>query len=205
MNSQKLLKSAGVLVIAVLFVGLVTATSMAAITGSAHDFSSETWAVGGEICNVCHTPHNVTDTLVPLWNHTTTSATFSLFYDSPTLDAGDVGAPDGASKACLSCHDGTVALDSFGGAGGSSGPISGDANLGTDLSDDHPVSFTYDSALVTADGGLEDPAALTAEVQLFAGKVECASCHDVHDSAGLEKLLVKSNTGSALCLTCHTK
>jgi predicted CXXCH cytochrome family protein len=52
----------------------------------------------------------------------------------------------------------------------------------------------------------------TATVKLFADTtnttvlgVECSSCHDVHNSAGLDKFLWKSNAGSALCLSCHQK
>ena len=40
---------------------------------------------------------------------------------------------------------------------------------------------------------------------LFAGQMECSSCHDVHDELGNTALLRKSNTQSALCLTCHDK
>ena len=37
--------------------------------------------------------------------------------------------------------------------------------------------------------------------------MECASCHDVHNtaSASNQNLLLISNTASALCLTCHNK
>ena len=42
---------------------------------------------------------------------------------------------------------------------------------------------------------------------LQAGAVECASCHDVHDtvSNGAGGLLVIDNANSALCTTCHNK
>ena len=182
------------------------------ITGSAHDFSGKSWNSTDRICVVCHTPHNAKeDIAVPLWNHATTTATFTP-YSGPTgtLDA-TVGQPDGVSKACLSCHDGTVALDSFGGDTGTNKLASdNDHNLGTDLSNDHPISFTYDAALATTDGGLVTPDSASqvdtdGKVPLFGAKVECSSCHDVHNSTGLDDLLVKSNSGSALCLTCHNK
>lgn len=177
--------------------------AQAVITGSAHDFSADGWNPSGQICIVCHTPHNA-DTSVsnaPLWNHATTTASYSL-YTSATLNA-TVAQPDGISKLCLSCHDGTVALDSFGAQTGSTF-IDGGANVGIDLSDDHPVSFVYDSALAAADGGLHDPSTI-APLPLFPDRVECASCHDVHNSFGINKLLRVSNAGSALCLTCHDK
>ncbi len=193
-------------VVAVLAItGLVA--SYAVIDGSAHDFESLGWS-GGEICAPCHTPHNAQAQIAngaPLWDHANTTATFTP-YDSATLDAPDVTLTiGGISLQCLSCHDGTVALDAFGGASGVPTLLTGDTLLGTDLSDDHPVSFTYDAALVTADGELVafDDAGVAA--LLFAGEVECSSCHDVHNGAGFDGLLRMSNAGSALCLTCHDK
>ena len=75
------------------------------------------------------------------------------------------------------------------------------------------MSFTYDSVLAAADVELKNPATALSGVRtgtiakdmLFADQLECASCHDVHNSYGQPKLLVKSNAGSALCLTCHIK
>ena len=181
------------------------------ISGTAHDFSSTSWS-GGQICVVCHTPHNsdVTVSDAPLWNHEVTAATFTL-YSSSTFDAS-IAQPNGRSKLCLSCHDGTVAVDNFGGATGGSVHVTGDALLGTNLSNDHPVSFTYDATLATNDGGLFNPSTANsglggtiADDMLFSGELQCASCHDVHNGAGISKLLVKSNAGSDLCLTCHDK
>ncbi len=200
-----------------LFVGLfilcmAQVTMSQTIVGSDHDFSGDSWNGTGEICVVCHTPHNadlsVTD--APLWNHEVTSQTF-IPYTSSTLDA-TVGQPDGNSKLCLSCHDGVTAIDNFGGATGGTTFMTGDPNLGTDLMDDHPVSFVYDATLAGNDGGLFDPTTANSglggtidEDMLFSTKLQCASCHDVHNGSGINKLLVKSNAASALCLTCHDK
>jgi len=180
-----------------------------AITGSAHDFSSQGWS-GGEICITCHTPHSSqTVANAPLWNHTLTTASFTV-YSSTTLNA-TVGQPSGRSKLCLSCHDGSVAVDSYGGATGTNF-VTGDALVGTNLSNDHPVSFTYDAALATADGGLKNPATTNSGLgstiaadMLFGGQLECSSCHDVHNGPNINYLLLKSNAASALCLTCHSK
>ncbi len=80
------------------------------------------------------------------------------------------------------------------------------------MSNDHPISFTYDAALATSDGELFDPSTISSGLggtiaadMLFGNKLECASCHDVHNAAGNPDLLVKANTASALCLTCHDK
>ena len=40
---------------------------------------------------------------------------------------------------------------------------------------------------------------------LVDGKVQCSSCHDVHDVDGNDHLLVIDNTASNMCLTCHKK
>jgi predicted CXXCH cytochrome family protein len=202
----------------VFFVGAMLSTGLfAQIATSAHDFSSYGWS-GGEICAPCHTPHNaIVPQLAPLWNHTSATGPWSQYVDTGTgtLDA-TVGQPAGVSRACLSCHDGTVALDSFGGVVGSVmiGTINANADFGTDLTNDHPISFTYDTALATTDGELFDPATTAsglggtiANDMLFAGTLECASCHDVHNTTAVAgtPLLRITNAASALCLTCHDK
>lgn len=181
----------------------------ATIVGSPHDFSSVvSFGSNGQVCVFCHTPHNSAtgaNQIVPLWNHTTTTATFTL-YTSASLNAAP-GQPDSNSKACLSCHDGTVAIDAFGGRTGTV-VVTGSRLLSTDLSNDHPISFTYDAALATADGGLVTPAsasAVSAGIPLFAGKLQCASCHQVHDNSTYQPFLRDSRVGSAICLRCHTK
>ena len=193
-------------------------TSAGTITGSAHDFSGSAWS-GGQICIACHAPHN-TDTTVtgaPLWNHAVSAATYTL-YSTPTFDgASTITQPGGTSKLCLSCHDGTVAVNSFGGTTGTT-MITGTKNLGTNLSNDHPIGFTYDAALVTADGALNPTTtavtigsgtktkSTTIAGMLFAGKMECATCHDVHNTFTAGSKLVKvTTTASAICLTCHAK
>ncbi len=190
----------------------VTLLGYSQITGTAHDFSGSAWNTTGRICIVCHTPHNadLTVATAPLWNHEVTTFTPYTLYSSATLDA-TVGQPGDESKLCLSCHDGTVALENFGGTTTGTNFITGPALVGTDISDDHPISFTYDAALATADGGLFDPTTTNSGLggtisadMLFAGRMECASCHDVHDDINGFFLRV-DNAGSALCLTCHNK
>ncbi|MDD3813198.1 MAG: cytochrome c3 family protein [Desulfocapsaceae bacterium] len=197
----------------------ISSTVPAAITGSAHDFSATNWA-DGQICLPCHAPHNNQNATGDLlWNHDPTVATYTL-YDSPTFDILTPGQPAALSKFCLSCHDGTIALDAYSSHSTSTDVrISGFANLGTNLGNDHPISFLYDSALVTADTltgggvtGLVTPTDSTkvgvAGLPLFDGMLECATCHDVHNKHDTLKgtgLLNTPNDGSKLCLTCHIK
>ena len=161
-----------------------------------------------EVCIFCHTPHRAGPEL-PLWNHKTSTASYTL-YSSATLKA-TLGQPNGASKLCLSCHDGTVAL---GMTYSSNTPIAmqggvtvmpaGPSNLGTDLSHTHPISFTFDSALAAAKGQLISPSTLTDKVRLdHNSQMQCTTCHNPHDDQ-FGNFLVMANTGAALCTTCHT-
>ncbi len=195
---------------------LLAGGANAGIAGSAHDLSAFATPNNpqSQLCIYCHTPHH-SDTSVndaPLWNHEVTATASFTLYTSATLNA-TLGQPNGVSRLCLSCHDGTVALDAFGGMAGTAGNVvSGSALVGTDLSNDHPISFVYNTALATADGGLFDPATkdtgsgqVIEDDWLFSGNAfECASCHDVHDDANVP-FLRKDNAASALCLTCHDK
>jgi predicted CXXCH cytochrome family protein len=199
------MRKLGLLIIVVTTLALVPAIcSAGSIVSTAHDLSGAGYGTD-QICVFCHTPHNAkSPQLAPLWNHGSTAATFTL-YSSPSLTAVP-GQPANNSKACLSCHDGTVAVDTYGSQTGTNN-ITGTALLGTDLSDDHPISFTYDAALATADGGLVTPASassVVAGIPLYASTLQCASCHDVHDNDDAP-FLRNTNAGSALCLKCHVK
>ncbi len=190
----------------------VCSNASALLTGSKHDFTALGWG-NSQICLPCHAPHNNKNLVGQLlWNHDTTAASYTLYSNPASLDAVP-GQPSATSKFCLSCHDGTVALDAYG-SHASTTYISGNALLGTDLSNDHPISFIYDAALVSADQakaggviGLKAPAVVTAAgLPLFSGMMECATCHDVHNKHGnTAGLLNIANAGSALCLGCHIK
>lgn len=134
-----------------------------------------------EICVFCHTPHGANSSQsVPLWNRNMSAPASFTTYDklgSSTLD-GTVVNVGSVSLACLSCHDGQVAMDSLvnipgSGKGsntdstmregwtfeaGTGTPLdtatgkldAGIANIGLDLRDDHPVGILY------AGGGVVD-------------------------------------------------
>ena len=214
----KINKKMPAVVMALLFI-LSPVALAGTIVGSPHDFRGYLWNQSGEICKPCHTPHNTERVAAPLWNHEMSTQTY-IMYDktrSATLQADVASQPDGVSKICLSCHDGTVALDNYGGYTSGTTFMTGNDSLGTDLSNDHPISFTYDTALATKVGDLYDPSTklsglpgssgTISQDMLFNGRMECTSCHDVHNTKAVPgtKLLLKDNTGSALCLTCHNK
>ncbi len=160
-----------------------------------------------EVCIFCHAPHN-TSPIQPLWNRALPPDGYSI-YTSRALDANP-GQPTGASKMCLSCHDGTIALGAvvsrgapIAMAGGVTTMQNGHGRIGTDLRDDHPVSFTYDAALSAREPKLRSPAALPAEIKLDANQeLQCTTCHDAHnDSNGA--FLVAPNAASQICTSCH--
>ena len=156
------------------------------------------------VCIFCHTSHTA-NPKAPMWNRRQSGAIYTL-YDSSTLDAKP-GQPDGTSILCLSCHDGTVALgNTFKNPKSMSfaHSMTKRGNLGTDLSDDHPISFVYDANLATQDGDLKDPSTLSPHVLDQNNKLQCTSCHDSHkDLQG--NFLKRSNEFSDLCFTCHEK
>lgn len=159
-----------------------------------------------EICIFCHTPHNSRPDH-PLWNRNDPGSTYVL-YNSSTTQA-TIGQPDGSAVLCLSCHDGTIALGNvlsrttnitF--ASGITTMPAGKSNLTTDLANDHPVSFVYNSALASADGELKDPSTLTGAVKLENSKMQCTSCHDPHKNLYTD-FLVANSLNSEICLNCH--
>ncbi|MHC4429281.1 MAG: cytochrome c3 family protein, partial [Planctomycetota bacterium] len=164
-------------------------------------------ATDQEVCVFCHTPHGASP-VQPLWNRQLPVSPYNI-YTSSALDA-ELGQPTGASKLCLSCHDGTIALGSIvsrnqviGMSGGITTLPPGTANLGTDLSDDHPISFRYDSSLAARDLRLRDPHTLPTRVRLDANReLQCTTCHDAHDDT-YGDFLVMDNADAALCTSCH--
>jgi predicted CXXCH cytochrome family protein len=204
---------------------MMTGAAYAGIVGSAHDLQTGPFAVAGQvttqICVYCHTPHlgTTNNGQYPLWNHTlSTVATYGV-YSSTTMNVTptDIGGATigtaGVTSLCMSCHDGTVSVANVVKAprDGSAGnlapanviPVASTAYVGTDLTDDHPVNFTYADSISGGDGEL-NPGAGLAIAQLFNGQVQCASCHDVHDNT-FTPFLIGDNTNSALCLDCHAK
>lgn len=166
------------------------------------------------VCIFCHTPHHASP-VTPLWSRTTGGVYY--FYGSSSL-AAQPGQPSGASRLCLSCHDGTIAIGMLYGAiepipmvGGITTLPSGASNLGTDLRDDHPISFVYDNSLFMGKKGeLIDPSLLPGRgIKLENGRLECSSCHDPHKNP-YGKFLVRSNQvpyneDTYLCAACHNK
>jgi predicted CXXCH cytochrome family protein len=190
------------------------AASAGTIVGSKHDFTTS----AGQVCVACHAPHNTAVLAdAPLWNHQLNAAQTYTVYASTTMNA-TVGQPGSTSKLCLSCHDGTLAVNNFGGVTTATNKITTTGNLGTDLSNDHPIGITYDDALATADGALKAPSTtsvtigdaktktgMLSAVMLFGNKLECSSCHDVHNAFAVVGTKMVKTTAATICTTCHVK
>lgn len=161
------------------------------------------------ICIFCHAPHRSSGQ-PPLWNRSDGRVTY-LVYDSPTLQA-QAGQPTGASRLCLSCHDGTIALGEIVSEanqiqfqGGTVFLPPGHSLLDVNLADDHPVSFAFDEALAISDPELVSPSSLPATLPLDNdGQMQCTSCHDSHNN-DFGDFLRMSPLFSQLCVGCHQK
>jgi predicted CXXCH cytochrome family protein len=122
------------------------------------------------------------------------------------------GLPGPGSQLCLSCHDGTIAVNDLVNAP-NSGSVAGNffitnanALMGTDLTNDHPIGLDY-SVSQAGDTSLVAIGTVLAggTVRLIGNtQVECASCHDAHNATDVP-FLRASNVGSAICLACHNK
>ncbi len=108
--------------------------------------------------------------------------------------SGLAGPGGGEDPSCGACHP-------F--ARGDSGTYPSTTwQIGADLTDDHPISINYAASFAHKPD--EFLAAPINGLKLFGGKVECASCHNVHDNDN-GRFLRTSNVGSGVCKSCHVK
>jgi len=180
------------------------------IGGTKHNLSASgpgPLKVAGEhdVCKFCHTPHAASP-IAPLWNRKDPGSYYQT-YESSTMVA-QPGQPSGSSRLCLSCHDGTIALqETYNSRNAISGSLyispEDSGYIGTDLTDDHPISFTYDSSLAVQNGALHDPLTLPSQLPLGEDmQLQCTTCHDAHDDT-YGDFLRMSNQESAMCVSCH--
>lgn len=155
------------------------------------------------ICVFCHVPHGAPGGN----NRPATSASAGRAAVSSRANDPRAGGPNGASRTCLSCHDGTIAVGQTLAAGNIAmrGTPDGKIETGSaridDLSSSHPVSFR----LISSTRDRVPPAGDRVKLD-HNGMVQCTSCHDPHSEEnvpGEKKFLVKSSRSSALCESCH--
>ena len=151
------------------FAGLSARTG---INGSIHDMNYYNSFAGrgrqdqyNRVCVFCHTPHNATvadpshsTDFLPLWGNALTQkdqTNFAYMWATPTNVQLTIGDPlIGPSRLCMTCHDGTIAIDahvSNGVGGNGSFVLSGSRSIGSSnsaLNLTHPIGFNYDNAVI---------------------------------------------------------
>lgn len=186
-------------------------------------------------CIYCHIPDSVKAKTAPGkqqidgWNRFLPMGEIET-YDSVTFN-GEVRLGS-ESLLCLSCHDGTMAvdmvvskpagwttsmdapmhmrLDRGGGLDkctqchdGTTAHRMDTVIIGRSLMDDHPVGVKYPGLTINEEFFKpSQEGKFRNGVRLFNDQVECASCHDVHNPDVKPFLRVEA---SELCLTCHNK
>ena len=213
-----LLAALGVLVSA------TSASAQATIAGGKHDLSAGSAlrnsdaAINGQTCVFCHTPHGGATTL-PLWNRSAPTGAGYQLYTSSTMDAASPGGPavgGGMSGACLSCHDGSIAVDVLlnlggvakaanttfvrqltaeatfgtGGTGAFNIMTGGMPFMGTDLRNDHPITIIYETARAVTPGDFITQAITGSKVTVGA-------------SLPLPLFGTATATATVECASCH--
>lgn len=178
-------------------------TNVGSIANTRHNLSQSTIGAGirntmdlarndyGEVCVYCHTPHGANTNIgaAPLWNRTMKSNTYQTYNEVGTATLTQtVTQPGASSLTCLSCHDGTTAVDSILNmptvaytAGG--GGLNGTAN-----------KHGYNAAQATTQNttflnSWDNP----------AGRVNTVS----HMGLNSKNNIMGDGTGTQGCLTCH--
>lgn len=219
--------------------------ALAGVANSPHDVTKLTSNPALEPCAYCHTPHQGPTGFVPqypLWNRNQAAQTYTP-YTSNTFEMGPASADiDRGSAPCMVCHNGVASsLVNYPGRGSTPnasynlsanqvGTLGNNfANLGTDLQNEHPISFTYNCGLDLQGNnfplsGSGTIAGATTNFPLYEAANEalgttgtqfsCSTCHTVHHTPvaayshdnGIPEVyfLRTSNAGSAMCAECHT-
>lgn len=189
------------------------------------------------ICVFCHTPHGGVPQS-PLWNRKDPATASFPLYSSATVDIKNIPEaqydnsnpatyPNGATRMCLSCHDGVSAIgevlnglepftskigmtyDTLNAAG---------STAVVDLATSHPVSFVYSAtvkaAINTAEGVPDNTNyRLPSVVPLDSlERMQCTTCHDPHEdtrSGGYTLPFWRNYSGNDItdydstCQDCH--
>jgi predicted CXXCH cytochrome family protein len=191
-------------IVGVVLVSVAAWSQDAVASGAKHDLN-------GQKCTACHVPRpsppetqpeNTCDKTL-LWDCDLLTRTFDTYEaplptgnpKSPVLDETQLRM---SSMLCASCHDGVSTPTMSGAASFRSRSATTAAKS---LQNEHPIDVSHDPVKDTSLAALD---VVTHQVKLFGqtNRVQCATCHDVHDSSD-SKLLRTPNKNSSLCLACH--
>jgi cytochrome c2 len=223
------------LAVAIVLTGLMSGAAFAGqqaktgINGSQHDMNKIVPANADALqrtCVFCHTPHSADATNTgPLWNRGLVATNVDAYtWVSPNNQAafGYITNPlIGPSQLCLSCHDGSIAVDSHATNKAQTGSVKlTGAKQIVDLGVTHPIGMKYDATLragelvagtegfITADSSVMTASGFdtiartgvtkgstTIDSVMYVNGTDkimtCASCHDVHNTVN-----AKTDTGA---------
>jgi predicted CXXCH cytochrome family protein len=193
-----------------LAIALTASSALAAVVGTPHDLTALPGNTATGSCQYCHMPHhsNPGATGAPIWAKTVSSA-YTLY--GTTVGGQTPTAIGPVSQACLSCHDGTANAVTTQHTGATlatnytiNGGVANGTNVGTDISNDHPVSIPYPTAAGGQAGLVSRANAVTAGFLFFgagADQMECGTCHDPHNQPA-EGFFLRGGAGD-FCAKCH--
>ena len=188
--------------------------------------------VYNRVCVFCHTPHNATvaDSSMnplPLWGNTVSDLQPTPYQwatpanKSLTRDNTDVLA--GPSRLCMTCHDGSIAIDAHTSNGTDNNgtfTLSGSRAVGSNgslIEKTHPIGFSWDAAVKARNiktGDLINGVAATNDVNEIAQKNEQFATSVTHSGAAGTYNTVARNSGRTIgsvlyegdimtCASCH--
>lgn len=191
---------------------LFASSALAAVSSTKHNMNTYIGSGTADVCYFCHAAHNAQpNTRGPLWARLDPTTTYT-YYTSPTVSSNSPTL--GISLSCLSCHDGSIAVNTtIKGTNVSTGPMTyvGQAGknpnkkIGPNVSNDHPIGLVYNPA-AAPNAGLAAASAISP-FRLYgaSGTIECASCHAVHGGVGtaaIQFMRVDPASGN-FCAQCH--
>lgn len=191
-----------------------------------------------QICIFCHTPHGARPQTT-LWSRPNPDlmGSFPTFTEPGSVQdpSGILGInngaivgttlygnntspneyPNGASKLCLSCHDGVTAMGIL--ANGDEIDMAGTGTaLGINLAVSHPISFVYNSTVQTYLNTLGKTDVYKWPTTAYldgASRVQCTICHQPHQDTKTATYILPFWRGAgtndvteynAICNACHT-
>ena len=194
------------------------------VLGTAHDLNAA-FHEAVDTCSFCHISHTTTTSSdspdkVLEWNHVLPANATYTPYSSAMLKTKSLSntfstADAFYSLACLSCHDGSVAIAALyvmpdnvtvnSTATMSTFTSSGPINLvgaNDDLSQTHPINFNYDNTLAEADRGLWDVGRGENVAQIGNTSLTAVRPALTYDPYGaLQQPILFDRT--VQCATCH--
>lgn len=214
------MKKALVLILVSVFV-LTAASAFALISNTRHNFTGGfgNTVSGITLCQLCHIPHGGSTATagLPIWSRSTpTNTAFTVYNGSgagvngTTLSGTTVNMPGTFSLTCLSCHDGTIAINVISKnsvtttyaitannayVNGTSGLLTTATNATTgykpnllqDLRNDHPIGVAYRGTSATL-AGLVNSTTVNGVVQVVNGsysypmfQTDRVECASCHD------------------------